>query len=71
MWQRTAVQVTADPTGEPDVLFVRQDRRPAIAEREVRGAPDLVGEMVPASTAARDRGVKRGHYARAGVRSLG
>jgi Uma2 family endonuclease len=52
----------------PDVTFVSAERVGRITERGIEGAPDLVVEVLSASTEARDRGVKRSLYARHGVR---
>jgi Uma2 family endonuclease len=52
---------------EPDLLFVSAERR-AIVEDWVRGAPDLVVEILSPATEARDRGPKMKTYARYGVR---
>ncbi len=55
---------------QPDVLFVSNERASIIGERAVRGAPDLVVEILSPATADRDRTVKTKLYARAGVREL-
>jgi Uma2 family endonuclease len=56
------------PSGvQPDLIFVARERSSIIQEKGVFGAPDLIVEVLSASTAARDRGVKRDLYARAGV----
>lgn len=52
---------------EPDLAFVRKDRREIISGRGIEAAPDLVIEIVSASTAERDRGIKRERYAHYGV----
>jgi Uma2 family endonuclease len=52
---------------EPDLVFVRRDRRGIISDRGIEGAPDLVVEVVSASTAVRDRNLKRERYAWFGV----
>jgi Uma2 family endonuclease len=56
------------PNGvQPDIIFVARQHLAIVQERAVHGAPDLVVEVLSPSTAARDRGVKRDVYARAGV----
>ena len=52
---------------EPDLLFVRNENL-RIVKDWVRGAPDLVVEILSPTTAGRDRGVKLKAYARFGVR---
>ena len=52
---------------EPDLCLVLNERRDIITDW-VRGAPDLVIEILSPTTAARDRGVKLRTYARFGVK---
>ena len=52
---------------QPDILFVSNERRGIITEKAVKGAPDLVVEILSPSTAHRDRGIKLDLYARRGV----
>jgi Uma2 family endonuclease len=52
---------------EPDILFVRRERRSIIAERYVEGAPDLVVEVLSRSNADYDRTTKYRQYELAGV----
>lgn len=57
-------------TGEgvqPDLLFVSNDRQGIVATDELKGAPDLVVEILSPTTAARDTGLKRVLYERQGV----
>ena len=53
---------------QPDLIFVSDERREIIGEKQVLGAPDLVVEILSPSTAHRDRGIKLDLYARSGVR---
>ena len=53
---------------QPDVLFVSNERSHIITEDNIRGAPDLVIEILSPSTAGRDRTFKRTLYERYGVR---
>ena len=52
---------------EPDLVYVSNERRHIISERGVRGAPDLVVEVLSPGTQHVDRGVKLRRYAAAGV----
>lgn len=52
---------------QPDIVFVSHARRTIIRDR-VEGAPDLVVEVISASTARRDRGAKLRLHERYGVR---
>lgn len=52
---------------EPDILFVRRERRHIFGERYVEGAPDLVVEVLSRSNADYDRTTKYRQYEGAGV----
>ena len=53
---------------QPDLLFVSRERGHLLSGGEnVRGAPDLVVEILSPATAERDRGYKRELYGRHGV----
>ncbi len=52
---------------EPDLLYIRKDRLPIIAEKLIEGAPDLVVEVLSPSSRQRDRALKLDLYAREGV----
>ena len=53
---------------QPDIIFISKAREEIIQEEEVRGAPDLVIEVLSPATAERDRTYKRTLYARHGVK---
>ena len=54
---------------QPDLLFVSRERRHLLSGGDnVRGAPDLVVEILSPTTADRDRGYKRTLYAKHGVK---
>ena len=53
---------------EPDLLFVAGDQLDILTEKNVRGAPALVIEVLSAGTRRRDAGVKRRLFERTGVR---
>ena len=55
---------------QPDVIFVSSERLEIITPDNIRGAPDLVIEVLSPSTAHRDRTFKRALYARNGVREF-
>jgi Uma2 family endonuclease len=53
---------------QPDILFVSNERSDIIVGPNIRGAPDLVVEILSPSTSRYDRGYKRALYSRHGVR---
>jgi Uma2 family endonuclease len=67
---RTGVELASDQVYEPDILFVARDRLDIIGRKGIVGAPDLIIEILSASTAQYDRGEKLRIYERAGVREL-
>ncbi len=52
---------------QPDIFFVSKEREGIITLQSVRGAPDLVVEVLSPGTADRDRTIKRALYAQYGV----
>ena len=63
----TAVKLADEQAPEPDILFVRREQEHFITDQGVFGPPDLVIEVLSASTAANDRGSKFHAYESAGV----
>ncbi|MEA3485528.1 MAG: Uma2 family endonuclease [Candidatus Aerophobetes bacterium] len=57
-----------DNVVQPDILFVSKEHSYVIITEEIKGAPDLVIEILSPATAERDRTIKRALYARYGVR---
>jgi Uma2 family endonuclease len=55
---------------EPDLLFIRKERRSIITDANVQGAPDLVIEILSPSNKAHDRKTKLVAYAKARVPEL-
>jgi Uma2 family endonuclease len=55
-----------DPV-QPDFLLVRSEHVGIIADRRIRGVPDLIVEVLSPSNPEQDTEVKRGAYARAGL----
>lgn len=53
---------------QPDLLFVSSEHSDVITEKNIRGRPDLVIEILSASTRKTDEIVKRKLYERFGVR---
>ncbi len=64
----TDVVFTGTDTVQPDLIFISNERAHIITEDNVRGAPDLVIEILSPSTAGRDRHFKRTLYERYGVK---
>lgn len=52
---------------QPDVLFIRADRQPALGAQFLEGAPDLIVEVISPSSIRLDRHVKFDIYERSGV----
>ncbi len=52
---------------QPDLLFISRAREQTLTDENVRGAPDLVIEILSPATADRDVGYKHDLYSRHGV----
>jgi Uma2 family endonuclease len=52
---------------QPDIIFVSRARSETLVDEGIRGAPDLVVEILSPSTADRDRTIKKKLYQRQGV----
>ena len=55
---------------QPDLLFVSSHRSHILTRENVRGAPDLVVEILSPATAERDRTIKLDLYAQHGVKEF-
>ena len=64
----TDVVFSDTEVAQPDLIFVSNERAHIITEQNIRGAPDLVIEILSPSTASRDRNFKRALYERHGVK---
>lgn len=53
---------------QPDIFYISSQRSSIITEEEIRGAPDLIIEIISPGTEKYDRGYKRSLYARHGVK---
>ncbi len=53
---------------QPDVIFVSNENKEIITKDNIKGAPDLLVEILSPSTSKRDIGIKKKLYARHGVR---
>src|SRR5207248_3425715 len=52
---------------EPDLIYISDERREIITEKNIQGAPDVLIEIVSESTRHYDENVKRDLYERMGV----
>ena len=53
---------------EPDLIYVSRERWSVLTTKNLRGAPDLVVEILSPGTRGRDRGIKRKLYERFAVK---
>ena len=52
---------------QPDFVLVRRENAAIIADRRIRGVPDLIAEVLSPGNAEQDTEIKRRAYARAGL----
>ena len=64
----TDVVLSEEDVVQPDILFIAQERLDILTEKNVRGAPDLVVEILSPATAERDLVIKKKLYEKFGVR---
>ncbi len=55
---------------QPDIVFIGRDRQQLVFDEEIRGAPDLVVEILSPATRERDKGYKKMLYSRYSVREV-
>ena len=67
---RMSVRIDEYNCREPDILFVRADRRHVITEQEITGAPDLVMEIVSPGDSRPETIAKQVQYEQLGVREF-
>ncbi len=53
---------------QPDIIFISNENKKIITKENIRGAPDLLVEILSPSTSKRDIGIKKKLYARNGVK---
>ena len=53
---------------QPDIIFITNERKDLITKDGIKGAPDLVIEIISPSSVARDRVAKKRIYQRCGVK---
>lgn len=53
---------------QPDIVFISNENKKIITKDNIKGAPDLIVEVLSPSTSKRDIGIKKKLYARHGVR---
>lgn len=53
---------------QPDIIFVSHENKKIITKDNIKGAPDLIVEILSPSTSKRDIGIKKKLYARHSVR---
>lgn len=62
------VVLSLEDVVQPDLVYIAHHRRHIITEKNVRGAPDLIVEVLSPTSLERDKLVKRTLYEKHGVR---
>jgi len=62
------VQFNEENVYQPDIIFVKNEKRHIITKERIIGAPDLVAEILSANTTRQDKEIKFKNYARSGVK---
>lgn len=52
---------------QPDIMYISHERAHIVTDINIKGAPDLVVEILSPATAERERTIKKKLYARHGV----
>lgn len=55
---------------QPDIVFIFEERKHIVGEKAIKGAPDLVIEIVSPSSLGRDTVLKRNVYEKSGVKEF-
>lgn len=55
---------------QPDIIFISKDNLSIITEKNIKGTPDLVIEILSPTTGQKDRIVKMNTYAKHGIRNI-
>jgi len=64
------VYLTDQDVVQPDIIFISREHSDIVTEINIKGAPDLVVEILSPSTSSRDRTAKKELYATYGVKEL-
>ncbi len=56
---------------QPDLLFISNERKKIITEKNIHGAPDLIVEILSETSAEQDRTAKKQIYAATASKSIG
>ncbi len=68
IWRLLTVVLGESSVLLPDLVYVSRERRQIVSDIGIRGAPDLIAEIVSPGSATIDRVLKRNLYATYGVK---